>query len=87
MLFASVVLNKATYALELASYILGLKINTPKTKSIAWTHSHFLPNFLFQIYNKPVEWVWTYKYYGVVLDDQLSFIQHAQYIAGVAQSP
>ena len=83
--FASLILSKAAYALELASYIIGLKINTTKTKSMAWTHSHFLPNFSFQFYNKPVERVRTFKYLGVVLDDQLSFIQHARYIAGLAQ--
>jgi len=78
-------MNKGVYMLETASNILGLKVNVSKTKAMTWNNSHFLPDFQFTIYNKPVEWVRQFKYLGVIFDDQLSFIQHAKYIAKSAQ--
>ncbi len=83
--FGPALMNKAAYMLEIASNILGLKVNVSKTKAMAWNHSHFLPDFCFKIYNKPVEWVRQFKYLGVIFDDQLSFTQHSKYIAKLAQ--
>ena len=83
--FGPALMNKAAYALEIVSNILGLKINVSKTKAMAWNHSHFLPDFCFKIYNNPVEWVRQFKYLGVIFDDQLSFTQHSKYIAKSAQ--
>ena len=77
-------LTKALHALELASNILGLKINIQKTKAMAWTHTHWLPDFCFKIYNQQIEWVREFKYLGVIFDDNLSFIPHAHHIAKAA---
>ena len=83
--YAPTLLNKASYSLELAANILGLKINVKKTKAMAWTHSHYLPDFCFTIYGKSVEWVRVFRYLGVIFDDQLSFIPHAKAIVASAQ--
>ena len=37
-------LTLALSKLETVSTILGLQINSSKTKAMAWTHSHFLPS-------------------------------------------
>ena len=81
---APVLLNKAIDMLELASNILGLRINVQKTKAMAWTHSRFFPPFQFEVYGKPIEWVREFRYLGVIFDDQLSFIPHARAIAKAA---
>jgi len=77
-------LSSALSKLETVSTILGLQINSSKTKAMAWTRSHFFPPFAFHIYNKQVEWVRSFKYLGVVLDDNLSFTLHAKHVCSRA---
>ena len=77
-------LTLALSKLETVSTILGLQINSSKTKAMAWTHSHFLPSFSFSIYNTKVEWVRSFKYLGVILDDNLSFTLHSQHVCSRA---
>jgi len=73
-------LCNALSKLESISSILGLQVNSSKTKAMAWTRSQFFPTFTFSIYNKPVEWVRSFRYLGVVLDDNLSFTLHAKHV-------
>ena len=77
-------LSSALAKLESISTILGLQINSSKTKAMAWTRSQFFPPFTFNIYNKQVEWVRSFKYLGVVLDDNLSFTLHAKHVCNRA---
>ena len=77
-------LSSALAKLESISTILGLQINSSKTKAMAWTRSQFFPPFTFNIYNKQVEWVRSFKYLGVVLDDNLSFTLHAKHVCSRA---
>ena len=77
-------LTLALSKLESISTILGLQINSSKTKAMAWTHSHFLPSFSFSLYNIKVEWVRSFKYLGVILDDNLSFTLHSQHVCSRA---
>ena len=51
---------------------------------MAWTHSHFLPAFSFSLYNTNIEWVRSFKYLGVILDDNLSFTLHSQHVCSRA---
>jgi ribonuclease HI len=81
---APAVLTKALQLLESISTILGLQINIGKTKAMAWEHSHSFPCFYFEVYNTQIEWVRTYKYLGVVLDDTLSFMEHSKAICNRA---
>jgi len=69
-------LDLALHGLELASMVLGLKVNLKKTKAMAWNHSHNFPNFHYTMYQTKIEWVRTFKYLGVTFDDNLSFVKH-----------
>jgi ribonuclease HI len=71
-------LGLALRTLEYASTILGLQVNVTKTKAMAWNHSQKFPNFHFQIYDGPIEWVRKFKYLGVTFDDTLSFVEHVE---------
>ena len=77
---SQLILSKALHLMERFSAILGLQINAGKTKAMAWNNSQFFPPQSFNIYGEPVEWVRSFKYLGVVLDDNLSFLQHASHV-------
>lgn len=77
-------LTNALSNLESISSILGLQINSSKTKAMAWNHSHNFPPFSFLIYNTPIEWVRQFKYLGVIFDDNLSFVSHSKHICNRA---
>ena len=81
---AAYILTHALGKLESVSTILGLQINASKTKAMAWTRSHFFPTFTFSLYSNQIEWVRSFKYLGVVLDDNLSFSLHAKHICARA---
>ena len=74
--YAKHILSLALDILQNTSTFLGLQINTAKTKAMAWNHSQKFPEFQFQVYNAPIEWVRTFKYLGVTFDDTLSFREH-----------
>ena len=74
--FSKHILELALHLLESTSTLLGLQINTSKTKAMAWNHSQKFPNFQFNVYGAPIEWVRTFKYLGVTFDDTLSFTEH-----------
>ena len=60
---------------------LGLKINSDKTKAMAFG-LHIQPNNLptFSIGNEKLKWAKTFKYLGVILDHNLTFVPHARYL-------
>ena len=51
---------------------------------MAWTHPHFLPSVSSSLYNRKVEWVRSFKYLGVILDDNLSFTLYSQHVCSRA---
>ena len=60
--------------------ILGLQIDSSKTKAMGCKPCHFFLLFTFIIQNKHAEWVRSFKHLGVVSDDTISFTQHAKHV-------
>ena len=58
-------LDLALRRLELASVLLGLKVNLKKTKAMAWNHSNSFPSYNYTVYQNKIEWVRTFKYLGI----------------------
>ena len=71
-------LDLALRRLELASVLLGLKVNLKKTKAMAWNHSNSFPSYNYTVYQNKIEWVRTFKYLGIIFDDNLSFTKHIE---------